>query len=209
MLITCPECGKEVSDTIEQCIHCGFHLKPKQPEHNEHPRSKRIALGLRGPSGKGLRFWSVFGVVLSFFGSIGFIIAMMEELLEVFQDILHSHFYDYIPVFLYSPGIGVFVLCFVAIIINWHRMALNGHNGKPLLYVLEGDEQVHLVALNGQEVLVDPDQLVSLSRGASTDWIVKARYLDDNQQMRSLLLGWTSSPKQLEESFAKLKSYQG
>ena len=209
MLITCPECGKEVSDTIEQCIHCGYRLKPKSPQNNSFPHAKMVALGNRGCAGKGLRFWSVFGVVLSFFGSIGFITIMMEELLEIFQDILHSHFYDYIPVFLYSLLIGVFVLCFVAIIINWHRMALNGRNGKPLLYVLEGDEQVHLVGLNGQEVLVDPDQLVSLARGASTDWIVKARYLDENQQMRSLLLGWTSNPKQLEESFAKLKSYQG
>jgi len=26
-LIKCPECGKDVSDTITQCIHCGFFLK--------------------------------------------------------------------------------------------------------------------------------------------------------------------------------------
>jgi hypothetical protein len=25
-LITCPECGKEVSDKCEQCIHCGYPL---------------------------------------------------------------------------------------------------------------------------------------------------------------------------------------
>lgn len=24
MLINCPECGKEVSDKLKQCIHCGF-----------------------------------------------------------------------------------------------------------------------------------------------------------------------------------------
>ena len=26
-LIKCPECGKEVSDTCETCIHCGYRLK--------------------------------------------------------------------------------------------------------------------------------------------------------------------------------------
>ena len=29
-LIKCPECGKDVSDTCDSCIHCGFKLsKPK------------------------------------------------------------------------------------------------------------------------------------------------------------------------------------
>lgn len=28
-LIKCPECGKEISDKSEMCIHCGFPLKQK------------------------------------------------------------------------------------------------------------------------------------------------------------------------------------
>lgn len=28
-LIKCPECGREISDTIEQCIHCGYRIKRK------------------------------------------------------------------------------------------------------------------------------------------------------------------------------------
>ena len=35
-LINCPECGKQVTDTIEQCIHCGYmlhkHTNPQCPE---------------------------------------------------------------------------------------------------------------------------------------------------------------------------------
>ena len=31
MLIKCPECGKEISDKSEKCIHCGFPL-PKHPD---------------------------------------------------------------------------------------------------------------------------------------------------------------------------------
>ena len=26
-LIKCPECGNEISDTAEQCIHCGYRIK--------------------------------------------------------------------------------------------------------------------------------------------------------------------------------------
>ena len=29
-LITCPECGKHISDTCESCPHCGFRLKAKK-----------------------------------------------------------------------------------------------------------------------------------------------------------------------------------
>ncbi len=27
MLITCPECGKEISDLSEKCVHCGYPIK--------------------------------------------------------------------------------------------------------------------------------------------------------------------------------------
>ena len=30
-LIKCPECDKEISDTIEQCPHCGYQIKKKNP----------------------------------------------------------------------------------------------------------------------------------------------------------------------------------
>ncbi|MGI6071262.1 MAG: zinc ribbon domain-containing protein [Blautia sp.] len=29
-LIKCPECGKEISDQAEMCIHCGFNLSKHQ-----------------------------------------------------------------------------------------------------------------------------------------------------------------------------------
>lgn len=32
-LIKCPECGKDVSDTCVQCIHCGFKLKKESNDY--------------------------------------------------------------------------------------------------------------------------------------------------------------------------------
>lgn len=34
MLIKCPECGNDVSDLAEQCIHCGFPLKKRGTGNN-------------------------------------------------------------------------------------------------------------------------------------------------------------------------------
>lgn len=30
-LIKCPECGREVSDTVDKCPNCGFQIKKKKP----------------------------------------------------------------------------------------------------------------------------------------------------------------------------------
>jgi hypothetical protein len=35
-LINCPECKKEVSDTIQNCIHCGYQIK----QHRRIPKKK-------------------------------------------------------------------------------------------------------------------------------------------------------------------------
>ena len=56
-LITCPECGKEISDRSACCVHCGYPLPPKPPEPNRfsvvltspphYPENrKRMALAL-------------------------------------------------------------------------------------------------------------------------------------------------------------------
>ena len=38
-LINCPECGKEVSDSAEKCIHCGYEIKAS---NSETTRKKKI-----------------------------------------------------------------------------------------------------------------------------------------------------------------------
>ena len=40
-LIACPECGKEISDTSEKCIHCGYVL---HPEVQAQKKKKRMTL---------------------------------------------------------------------------------------------------------------------------------------------------------------------
>ena len=73
-LITCPECGREVSDTVNQCIHCGFMLKRKarveselreETTREEHKETGIKPICLRGgPSGAGVM------VVINFIGGL-------------------------------------------------------------------------------------------------------------------------------------------
>ena len=55
-LINCPECGKEISDTSENCIHCGYVVHPEKKI-----RSKRKRLIL---------VWSAI-IVLALFSVVG------------------------------------------------------------------------------------------------------------------------------------------
>ena len=46
-LIKCPECGKDVSDTIDACIHCGFKLKKKPIEQKATNNSSNLVVLMR------------------------------------------------------------------------------------------------------------------------------------------------------------------
>lgn len=37
-LINCPECGKEISDTSENCIHCGYVVHPEKKQQSKRKR---------------------------------------------------------------------------------------------------------------------------------------------------------------------------
>ena len=39
-LINCPECKKEISDTVSICIHCGYSIPKPEYLQNEHEPSK-------------------------------------------------------------------------------------------------------------------------------------------------------------------------
>lgn len=40
-LIKCPECGEEVSDRNEKCIHCGYPLHEESTDNDDYERPKR------------------------------------------------------------------------------------------------------------------------------------------------------------------------
>ncbi|MDC7218101.1 MAG: zinc ribbon domain-containing protein, partial [Spirochaetales bacterium] len=53
-LVTCPECGKSVSDSAEACPHCGF----------VNPGNSSVLPGRK--KSKGCLFWIVVGLIIFF-----------------------------------------------------------------------------------------------------------------------------------------------
>lgn len=49
-LIKCPECGKEISDTAKNCIHCGYALKEEDPK--SQPSVYKVKIPKREKSSK-------------------------------------------------------------------------------------------------------------------------------------------------------------
>lgn len=53
-LIQCPECKKEVSDTVQTCVHCGYLFRAEEPEaeskkqRERKPLSKAVKLAIAG-----------------------------------------------------------------------------------------------------------------------------------------------------------------
>lgn len=43
-LINCPECGKEISDTCESCIHCGYKLSNNSDSKVKQTNKKKISI---------------------------------------------------------------------------------------------------------------------------------------------------------------------
>ncbi|MFQ7451046.1 MAG: zinc ribbon domain-containing protein [Flavonifractor plautii] len=60
-LISCPECGKQISDQAPACIHCGYPL-PKQPTAPAAPLPRTASPWCSPPARTGrrprARWWS-------------------------------------------------------------------------------------------------------------------------------------------------------
>lgn len=51
-LIACPECGREISDRAQACIHCGYPLNAQPLVSNNVPKLKKVAISASGLSSR-------------------------------------------------------------------------------------------------------------------------------------------------------------
>ena len=66
-LIKCPECGKEVSDTCERCIHCGYVFNPsKRNMINDTMSNRAEKIAIRNNREKNLS-----GLIISLIFTLG------------------------------------------------------------------------------------------------------------------------------------------
>ena len=64
-LIKCRECGKEISDTADRCIHCGYSLKSNYANNSDNKNRNAFAV-----VGAILGFCSIIAWLIPLFGII-------------------------------------------------------------------------------------------------------------------------------------------
>lgn len=70
-LISCPECGKEISDAARSCPHCGYSIREVAAN-----QVKRTPLTEKAPSHASGMFLCIFGMVMAF-GSLLFCLFLL------------------------------------------------------------------------------------------------------------------------------------
>ena len=94
-LITCPECGHEVSDTAETCPNCGYRLKRKKTYTVDYYTANRMSKRL-----KERYICGIIGAICGiFYGIYLFIKAATDPDLVVFNILM--------GIFMIALGIGV------------------------------------------------------------------------------------------------------
>ena len=74
-LIKCPECGKEISDSAKQCIHCGFVIHP-------HSTGKKVG-----------KIFLIIGII-SVLGSLIYEMSTADERLRLTAyAVTHNNYY--------------------------------------------------------------------------------------------------------------------
>lgn len=107
-LINCPECGKEISNSTTQCIHCGYILKKTTPPQHNKGRTlsagqkKKIPSNSKGrPKNKSSRRLIIIAFIAVFIIAISVSVALLvnnyiipEKNYKVAEETLESEDFD-------------------------------------------------------------------------------------------------------------------
>lgn len=69
-LIQCPECGKEVSDTVKKCIHCGYKLKKQSRSDKVQGEEKKQKTQSKLQWKKMRKYMLILGVIVILAGGL-------------------------------------------------------------------------------------------------------------------------------------------
>ena len=93
-LISCPECGKEISDRAECCPHCGFPLKKHRALEEETGQAAASRLKIRPKV-----FCAVLALLLMV-GAVSFVLSADERQYHSATEFYEAdHFAEALPIF--------------------------------------------------------------------------------------------------------------
>ena len=143
-LIKCPECGKDVSDTCEYCIHCGFKLS--KPNFNEQALEERTVVLVNRANNIKIVKTLVWGIVLAFFATVTFLIIVLSK--SAYSGILE---FLILGIFISLPALLLSIMCFVLFGLDVQKAKLNNKITDPLVVRRNGTLVVYDINGNKYE----------------------------------------------------------
>ena len=197
-LIKCPECGKDISDTISQCIHCGFRLKKEAPCVEEIKETGIKPICLRGgPSGAGV------------FIAINFIGGILSLGVAIFFLFYSQGIKEYSGLLSLTIVFGVIALLLLpAGIRDVVRGYKNAKINEPCIKYNYDEDKVIIFTIKEKEIEVPIEQFYNITRGFwSTSNLLYFVYIDDSGKVRYTNLGYPlTNAKEVRYTLQKLKS---
>lgn len=174
-LIKCPECGREISDTCNYCIHCGYRLKKENVSWIVEEDNTRV-IAKRGTPGF-VRFCSIFNII---FGG------MLQGLFVIFGLILYYEYvFDFLPISAFG---ALFIVDGIILMSNIHN---NSCNKKDCILLDENRNVLILYSLDGTRTEIKPEQFHKMYCNLFTDFKFLFRYRNDSGSIEKLTLGFT------------------
>ena len=191
-LIRCPECGKEVSDTISQCIHCGYVLTQKEKQSpKQTPELVEEKTGIEIISFRGGPSYMVFI-------SIFYLLVVLSCGIVSFVFFYNGSFYEDNGLFI-ALGISFAVISFFFLLIfimNIIDSILNASIKEPCIEYDHDNDVIIAHTLGKEEIKIHIKYFHNLICGFwSTSRMLKLFYIDEEKGYKAqyLRLGYTST----------------
>lgn len=173
-LIKCPECGKEVSNTCDVCIHCGFQLKNNISEVELNKDDGVVVVAHRDGPG------SIFGL-----GIFDVVFGLMIVIANIILITKFTEFFYFYAVLL---AVGVYCVC--AGVIGFIRIHMNATLGTKCILYDKTNNVLILNTLKGKRIEIKPEQYVNMYCHFFTDYIIQITYREKEGKLKKVKLGF-------------------
>lgn len=196
MLIKCPECGKEVSDTSEYCVYCGYKLKKESNETKSFAATRSDAGAI-----KGLAMFNIIGG--SFVGLFGILFIVLGIIASNDTSAVEAG-----PAIILSiVGALFLVVMFIGIIsgaLLYHRNTLNKNNQEDLMTYTAGSDTFEAIDFKGAHKTIKVVDYYDIKCNLFTDNIFILYYRNENKKVKAIKLGFCGNREEAKRFFSNL-----
>lgn len=198
-LIRCPECGGQVSDTCDVCIHCGYKLKSDENVEEKKENSKDpMTLGYRGVPGY-IKVTTIISFVVSFVSLITAFLCFKWS--SEFSDVGYGTIFYIDAVFLCI----VSALLFLLAVIYVFKISINKKASIKCIVYYPETKTIKINLLSGNEKEFNIKDFIALKGNFWTDFTAKIVFLKNNSS-KTYKLGFVENLSNLKKTLNELKN---